>query len=115
MLVVTLLALIIGLPILVVGCVQFLVFKFGGWRLLLAFSALVALACYALLISASGMPAIYGNKSAPIAQADLALALLLIENLAILCLPLIRRCLAWTKAAEARQVSQLDKNSGMNS
>ena len=92
---VLLLGIVIGAPILVVGGIQYLVFKMAGVATLRAVCAIAASYFAFVLVSAYGAPPILGNKAAYVAVADGVTAILLLECLAILLWPLGRRFFQW--------------------
>ena len=103
--VILLLAIIIGAPILIVGGVQILIWKLIGATVLRIFSALISFICAGLLINEALLPPIYGNKSALIGLGSIAIGILMVENLLIVCAPLMRRFVSWEKSVEARHVA----------
>ena len=103
--VILLLAIIIGAPILIVGGVQILIWKLIGAPAIRIVSALIALICAGLLINEAFLPPVYGNKSALIGLGSFAIGILLVENLLIVCAPLMRRFVSWEKSVEARHAA----------
>lgn len=93
-----LLAILIGAPIIVVGGIQFLIFKLAGAATLRAVCAVAASYCAFVLVSAYGAPPVYGNRVAYAGIADGITGVLLLECLAILLWPLGRRFFSWLEA-----------------
>jgi len=95
---VLLLGILIVAPIVMVGGIQYLIFKLAGAVALKAVCAVAASYCALVLISAYGAPPILGNKAAYVAAADGVTAIVLLECLAILLWPLGRRFFSWLSA-----------------
>jgi hypothetical protein len=100
--VILLLAMIIGAPILIVGGVQILIWTLLGSTALRIVSALIVLICAGLLINEALLPPVLGNKSALIGLGSVAVGMLMVENLLIVCAPLMRHFVSWEKSVEAR-------------
>lgn len=111
--VILLLAIVIGAPILIVGAVQILIWKLIGLTALRIASALLALVFAGLLINEALLPPVYGNKSALIGLGSFAIIILMIENLLIVCAPLMRRFVSWEKSVEAQWAAD-HSNQGKN-
>ena len=92
------LVILIGAPIIVVGGIQFLIFKLAGAATLRAVCAVAASYCAFVLVSAYGAPPVYGNRAAYAGIADGITGVLLLECLAILLWPLGRRFFSWLEA-----------------
>ncbi len=100
--IILLLVVLIGGPIVIVGGVQTLIWKLIGVKALRVVSAFFAVGCAFLLITEAFAPPVYGNKSGLIGLGTLAIGILMVENLLILCAPLMRRFVSWERNIEAR-------------
>ena len=96
--VILLLAIIIGAPILIVGGVQILIWKLIGSKALRIVSAIIAMICAGLLINEAFLPPVQGNKGALIGLGSIAVGIVMVENLLIVCAPLMRRFVLWEKS-----------------
>jgi len=108
-----LLGILIGLPIIVVGGIQYLVFKLAGITVLRVVCAIAALYCAFILLSAYGASPILGNKAAYVGAANGLTVILLLECLAILLWPLGRRYLDWEKRVDARWAAEAEQTMGI--
>ena len=97
------LAVIVGTPIVIVGGAQMLIWKLIGERALRLVAAILALISGYLLVAEMLASPVYGNKSGLVAVGTFAIGILMVENLLILCMPLIRRFIVWDKAVAAAQ------------
>jgi hypothetical protein len=109
-----LLGILIGAPILVVGGIQYLIFKLAGGMALRVVCAIAASYCTVVLISAYGAPPLLGNKAAYAGVADGVTAILLLECLAILLWPLARRFFGLNMAAETRRAAEAEQTIGIS-
>ncbi len=100
--VILLLAIIVGVPIVVVGGVQVLIWKLVSAKALRIVSAIIALVCGFYLLDGLFAPPVYGNKSGYVGLGYAAIAILMAESLLIILVPLLRRYLLWDKKVEAR-------------
>jgi hypothetical protein len=93
-----LLGILIGVPILVVGSIQCLIYKVAGAVPLRVVCAVVASYCAFALTAAYDAPPILGNKAGYVAAADGITAIVMLECVAILLWPLGRRFFSWLSA-----------------
>ncbi len=100
--VILLLAIIVGGPIVIVGGVQFFIWKLFSAKALRIVSAIIALVCGFYLLDGLFAPPVYGNKSGYVGLSHAAIAILMAENLLIVLVPLLRRYLLWDKKVGAR-------------
>ena len=82
---------IVGTPIIIVGGVQILIWKLIGTTALRLGSMVIVLICLVFLVAESFAPPVYGNKSGLLGLGTLAIGILMVENLLIICAPLMRR------------------------
>ena len=100
--VILLLAVIVGVPIVIVGGLQVLIWQLFSAKALRIVSAITALVCGFYLLDGLFGPPVYGNKSGYVGLSYAAIAILMAESLLIILAPLLRRFLLWDKKVEAR-------------
>jgi hypothetical protein len=102
---------LVGLPIALVGGVEYLVWKIAGPRSLRIIAALLVALSLAVIVSLDRAPdaAALGK-----AMMDLICWILLIPNLTVLLIPWFRRYLAWEKSVGAHRASESESSSGIH-
>ena len=108
-----LLGILIGGPIILVGSIQYLIFKLAGVVALRVVCVIVGLYCVVTVISAYAAPPILGNKAGYAALADGLTLILLLECMGILLWPLGHRYLKWEKKIDERRGAEAEKMMGM--
>lgn len=107
-----LLSILVGGAMLVLGGSQYLVFKLAGSMALSVVCVIAASYCAFTLISAYGTSPVLGNKAAYVGVADGFMAILLLECLAVLLWPLVRRFSGLIEAADKRRAAEAEQTIG---
>ena len=100
------LAMLIGIPILVVGAAFALVYKFGGVKLLRIVCATIALGCAWLLIAESSAPPAMGNQTQHAASGIVVFALLMVVSFIVAMFPFKPKIARANRASQANEDSR---------